>query len=273
LLGTEFKVTISTGFVQNVQTSTGTALSLSINDFLELILNPMLNSAPNAMLANIPGASADRPPYVYYQPLDKLMHFVVPAVYQSVANIAVNRAIYKFISGFPVQKIDDNRYMLKYYAPDDLVLYSPPVKVPGQNTFPKWGSAGQAINIPQEYPTDYRFNQLQSIIVTSNLPIRQETLPQSTQQNVFNPSNPLSYISTFPILTDFRPDVHEFGLQNSSLIYFPTGEFRWLGLLADGPLDRLSFEFLWQSTDQQIHDLELNPGESVSLKLYFRSLY
>jgi hypothetical protein len=137
----------------------------------------------------------------------------------------------------------------------------------------KWQVAGEVINIPQEYPTDYRFNQLQSVIVTSNLPIRQEKLPQSTQQNVFNPSNPLSYISILPILTDFRPDVNQFGLQNSSLIYFPTGEFRWIDLLSDGPLDRLSFDFLWQSSDQEIHELKLNPGESVSLKLYFRSLY
>jgi hypothetical protein len=109
--------------------------------------------------------------------------------------------------------------------------------------------------------------------VTSNLPIQQETLPQSTQQNVFNPNNPLSYISTLPILTDFRPDVNQFRLQNSSLIFFPTGKFRWIDLLSDSLLDRLSFDFLWQLTDQQIHELELNPGESVSLKLYFRSLY
>jgi hypothetical protein len=76
-----------------------------------------------------------------------------------------------------------------------------------------------------------------------------------------------------PVLTDFRPDVNQFGLQNSSLIFFPTGEFWWIDLLSDGPLDRLSFNFLWQSSDQQIHQLELNPGESVSLKLYFKSLY
>jgi hypothetical protein len=109
--------------------------------------------------------------------------------------------------------------------------------------------------------------------VTSNLPIRQETSPQNTQQNVFNPYNPLSYISTLPILTDFRPDVNQFGLQNSRLMFLPTDEFRWIDLLSDSPLDRLFFDFLWQSTDQKIHELELNPGESVSLKLYFRSLY
>jgi hypothetical protein len=148
-------------------------------------------------MCDIHGADAERLPYVYYQPQEKLLHFVVPAEYDGTANIFVNRAVYKFISGFPFQKIDEDNYMLRYYAPDNSILYSPPVQTT-VNRFPKWQVAGEAINIPQEYSTDYRFNQLQSVIVTSNLPIRQETLPQSTQQNVFNPSNPLSYISTLP---------------------------------------------------------------------------
>jgi hypothetical protein len=129
------------------------------------------------------------------------------------------------------------------------------------------------MRLASEYPTDYRFNQLQSVIITSNIPVRMETLPQSTQQSVVNPNNSVSYISTLPILTDFRPDVNQFGLQNSSLIYFPTAEYRWIDLMSDAPLDRLNFNFLWQFTDQNIHQLYLSPGESVSLKLYFRSLY
>jgi hypothetical protein len=272
LQGTEFQVTISTATHSETRTSTVWSLSLYIGDFLEFLLYPMINSCHMAMVSHINGADTQRPPYVYYQPQEKLLHFVVPAEYGNSAHIFVNRGIYKFISGFPFQKIDENNYMLRYYAPDNSILYSPPVQT-AVNKYPKWQVAGEAINIPQEYPTDYRFNQLQSVIVTSNLPIRQETLPQNTQQNVFNPSNPLSYISTLPILTDFRPDVDQFGLQNSSLIFFHTGEFRWIDLLSDGPLDRLSFDFLWQSSDQEIHELELNPGESVSLKLYFRSLY
>jgi hypothetical protein len=272
LQGTEFQLTISTPYYSETRTSTGGTLSSYIGDFLEFLLNPLIIACHNAIATHIEGADSRRPPYVYYQLQEKLMHFVIPAEYGQSANIFVNRAIYKFISGFPFQKIDEDKYMLRYYAPDNSILYSPPVQT-AVNKFPKWQVASEAINIPQEYPTDYRFNQLQSVIVTSNLPIRQETLPQSTQQNVFNPSYPLSYISTLPILTDFRPNVSQFGLQNSSLIYFPTGEFRWIDLLSDGPLDRLSFDFLWQSTDQEIHELELNPGESVSLKLYFRSLY
>jgi hypothetical protein len=225
LQGTEFQVTISTATHSESRSVTGGTLSSYIGDFLDFLLNPLINACHNAIANDIEGADSRRLPYVYYQPQEKLMHFVVPAEYRHSVNILVNRGIYKFISGFPFQKIDEDKYMLRYYVPDNSILYSPSVQS-AANKFPKWQVAGEAINIPQEYPTNYRFNQLQSVIVTSNLPIRQETLPQSTQQNVFNPSNPLSYISTLPILTDFRPDVNQFGLQNSTLIYFPTGEFR-----------------------------------------------
>jgi hypothetical protein len=241
--GTEFQVTISTATHSETRTSTGGGLTSYIGDFLDFLLNPLINACHSAMTPYINGADARRPPYVYYQPQEKLMHFVVPAEYQQSADIFVNRGIYKFISGFPFQKIDEDKYMLRYYAPDNSILYSPPVQTT-VNKYPKWQVAGEAINIPQEYSTDYRFNQLQSVIVTNNLPIRQETLPQSTQQNMFNPSNPLSYISTLPILTDFRPDVNQFGLQNSSLIYFPTGEFRWIDLLSDGPFGSFVLRFL-----------------------------
>jgi hypothetical protein len=90
---------------------------------------------------------------------------------------------------------------------------------------------------------------------------------------VQNPSNPVSYISTLPVLISFRTDVNQFGLQNSSMIYYGRGEYRWIDMMTDLPLDRLSFNFYWQATDQTIHQLMLSPGESVILRLYFRSLY
>jgi hypothetical protein len=153
LQDTEFQVTISTSTHSESRSSTGGTLSSYIGDFLEFLLNPLISACHSAMVSYINGADARRPPYVYYQPQEKLMHFVVPAEYDGSANIFVNRGIYKFIKGFPFQKIDDNNYMLRYYAPDNSILYSPPVQTPA-NKFPKWQNAGEAINIPQEYSTD-----------------------------------------------------------------------------------------------------------------------
>jgi hypothetical protein len=147
LQGTEFQVTISTSFRSETRSSTGGTLSSYIGDFLEFLLNPLISACHSAIATYINGADARRPPYVYYQPQEKLMHFVVPAEYGGTANIFVNRAVHKFISGFPFQKIDEDKYMLRYYAPDNSILYSPPVQTPA-NRFPKWQLAGEAINIP-----------------------------------------------------------------------------------------------------------------------------
>jgi hypothetical protein len=103
--------------------------------------------------------------------------------------------------------------------------------------------------------------------------MRPETLPMRTGIVYPNLNNKVSYISTLPILQDFRPDVNEFGLQNSILIYSAYSEFRWIDILNDTPIDRFSFNFLWMSSDQEIHQIYLNPGESISLKIYFKSIY
>jgi hypothetical protein len=128
LQGTEFQVTISTAYHSETRSGTGGTLSSYIGDFLEFLLNPLINACHGAIANDIEGADSRRPPYVYYQPQEKLMHFVVPAEYRQSANIFVNRAVYKFISGFPFQKIDEDKYMLRYYAPDNSILYSPPVQ-------------------------------------------------------------------------------------------------------------------------------------------------
>jgi hypothetical protein len=134
-------VTISTATHSESRSSTGGTLSSYIGDFLEFLLNPLINPCHSAIVSHIVGSIAGCPPYVYYQPEQKLIYFVVPAEYNGSANIFVNRAVYKFISGFPFLKIDDNTYMLRYYAPDNSMLYRPPVQTT-VNHFPKWTSSG-----------------------------------------------------------------------------------------------------------------------------------
>jgi hypothetical protein len=239
----------------------------SINDFLQIV-NNMLAIAHNTKFGNF------NYPYIFFQPENRLFYFVIPTSdgYFSTGNtteILFNQTLYMYFSGFPATLLpnflnNQDWYLIKNYAiADDGFNY----------TAVRWLTPGPARKLAAEYPTDYRFNQFQSLMITSNIPIRQETVPLSTQNPSINPNNSLSYISTLPILTDFRSDVHRYGLQNSSIIYFPTSEFRWIDMLSNGPRDRLSFNFLWQSTDQSINQIYLHPGESVSLKLYFRSIY
>jgi hypothetical protein len=97
-------------------------------------------------------------------------------------------------------------------------------------------------------------------------------LPLATQNAVANQSNPLTYIATLPILNDFRGLIERYGDRNSNLLFVNQGEFRWMDLMSDKPLDRLSFDFRWQKTDQSLEQIKLQPGESISRKLYFLSI-
>jgi hypothetical protein len=106
-----------------------------------------------------------------------------------------------------------------------------------------------------------------------NIPVRQEKLPLSTQNAVANQNDPLSYIASLPILNDCRGLIERYGEQNSNLLFTNQGEFRWIDLLSDKPLYRLSFDFRWQKTDQSLEQLKLEPEQSISIKLYFKSLH
>jgi hypothetical protein len=120
--------------------------------------------------------------------------------------------------------------------------------------------------IDSEFSTGFRFNNIQSIILTSNIPTRQEQLPLINNA-VMSPN--ISYISTFSILSDFSINIERFGQQYETLIYYPQSQFRWIDLISDGPLDRLSFAFWYQKNDQSINKIMIKPGDSCNIKLYF----
>jgi hypothetical protein len=165
----------------------------------------------------------------------------------------------------PDHDIEDRYYFSKYYY--NAVLNSP-FSLRGNDP-----TKFNAFRFLAEFSTSYRFNDFQAALVLSNIPIRQETIPQRTGQlSAFLP-NKLSYIATLPLVSDFHAGIARYGEQNSDLLYFPPGEFRWIDLISDGPLDRLSFDFRYQLIDQSVHQIMLNPEDSVSLKIYFRSIY
>jgi hypothetical protein len=165
----------------------------------------------------------------------------------------------------PDRDIEDRYYFSKYY--NNAVLKTP------LTTLGNAPTKFDALRFQAEFSTSYRFNDFQSVLVLSNIPIRQETIPQATGQlSAFLP-NKLSYIATLPVVSDFHAGIARYGDQNSDLLYFPPGEYRWIDLISDGPLDRLSFDFRYQLIDQSVHQIMLNPGDSVSLKIYFRSIY
>jgi hypothetical protein len=221
------------------------------------------------------GRPTNEAPYFTYDTSTGRFDLVICyTVYTNLSTIDINRELRFFMAGFPMVQLTDGYYtiLLKNGLNDNYYYLSPQYNNNGITPIGTAPTQFNAYRILSEYNTDYKFNLLQSLVIVSNIPVRQETLPLATQNPVANQANPLSYIATLPILSDFRGLIEKYGDQNSNLLFVSQGEFRWMDLLSDKPLDRLSFDFRWQKTAQSLEQLLLEPGESVSIKIYFKSI-
>jgi hypothetical protein len=255
----------------NIQTgsvSGSNILGFSIANFIEVI---------NTLMQNLASAleSSSGTPYFIFDENTGKFYLIVSHTFANNTSIEINKDLHFFMSGLPTtllsngfddislkSPLNDNYYY--YFSP---VYNNQPPQIPLVGNLP---TQYNAIKLASEYNTDYRFNLLQFLMILSNISVRQETLPLATQNAVANQNNPLSYIASRPILNGFRGLIERYGEQNSNLLFTNQRYFRWIDLLSDKPLDRLSFDFRWQKTDQSLEQLKLEPGESISIKLYFK---
>jgi hypothetical protein len=214
------------------------------------------------------GFPSNTPPYIFRE--GDLFCLVVPIQFitQGV-NIIFSPDLYYYLGGLPARPFTIISAQYEIYLNQAEYYLSPKYDVSGAPVISS--SSGltkyNSYIIRSEFHTDSRFNDIQTVIMTTNIPIRQEMLPQITS----NPSDShnLAYISTLGIFSDFVVNITEFGQQYNDLIYYPQSHFRWTDLISDNQLDRLSFSFLYQKTDQSIHRIYINPGDSASIKVYF----
>jgi hypothetical protein len=236
-----------------------------VSDALYQAWNALCTAYPsNFSIANVP--------YMLYIPETRLFSLVVhkPTFDAHILGVFFSIDLYRFVYSFPTltSVLSFEGYKRIYIQNFDHNLYNSPKYAPVSGGFNAYRSY-------QEFPTDYEFNTLQSIIITTSLPIRNEFVPLSTNQSqqVINTSgniSGLSYISSIPVLTDFLVPIDRFGQQNQRVFYLPTAEFRWTDFIYALPLDRLSFNFYYQIADQSIYQLTLPPGSYCSLKMLLR---
>jgi hypothetical protein len=243
-------------------TYSGPVYNNTINDFVA-ILNNIMSQSYSIFLSANPSFPANTPPYFFYEPRDRLFRLVVQKQVAQANNlyILIHQDIFVYISSFPYLNTSpiSDCFAFNIIQLDNNIYNSPIYPSTNNSAFIQY----------QEYPTDSVFNSLQSVIITSNLPVRFEFLPQPTAQSVQTFNN-LSYISSFPILTDFLVPVNRFGDQFSTLYYLPTAEFRWADFIYNQAIDRLSFTFYYQNKNQQTYPLLLHPRTTASIKLYLK---
>jgi hypothetical protein len=178
------------------------------------------------LLKTAHGTISAPPPYFLYDPITRLFSFVVDkATFDATGPYQVDFYIsfdfYAFIYSFPVDPSTtfDPNFMHLIIQKSDLNIYTSP-------------TIGASYRSFQEFPTDHEFNTLQSVIIDTTLPVRNEYIPLATGQSerVINSQgnvSGLSYIFSIPVLTDFLVSIEKFGDQNQRVFYLPTAEFRW----------------------------------------------
>jgi hypothetical protein len=245
----------------------------SILDFIALV-NNMLKSTHQQM----PGFNTNFYPYLFYDDETRLFNLVYPTNYYGNAPqvlIIFSNDLYYFVAGLPAKPSPDkpgyfelnlNSSPYHPFFSDFLDLAGAPI-VTSTSGYTKYNS----YILTSEFSTSYRFNDIQSVIVTTNIPIRQEQLPLNSSNLFTSGPNNVAYISTLSVLSDFSVNITQFGQQYESLVYYPQSQFRWTDMVSDNQLDRLSFGFFVQKEDQSIQKIKLNPGDSCSIKIYFVS--
>jgi hypothetical protein len=257
----------STSFVVNVD-------FFSILDFVAFV-NNMLRLTHQQM----PGFNPNVYPYLFYDDETRLFNLVYPTNYYGGTGPQVlmifSNDLYYFVAGLPAKPSPDkpgyfelnlNSSPYHLFFSDILDLNGTPIVV-STSGFTRYNS----YILTAEYSTSYRFNDIQSVIVTTNIPIRQEQLPLNSANLFTSGPNSVAYISTLAVLSDFSVSITQFGQQFENLIYYPQSQFRWTDMISDSQLDRLSFGFFVQKEDQSIQKIKLNPGDSCSIKIYFVS--
>jgi hypothetical protein len=241
------------------------------------LVNGLLAVAYNQLATNNPVFNSVTIPFMFYNPETDLCYLVLP--YTFFANyviISFSQDLYYYFAGFPAAAVSSfaGYYDILLENVENNYYFSKRFDLVGAPVFSS--SSGltkvNAMLIPEEFPTSYRFNDVQKIILASNIPVRHEFLPLNSGNSNIIPgttSNPLSYINTLPVLNDFSVNVTRFGEQTQPLIYIPQGQFRWIDMQSDAPLDRLSFRFYYQKENQDIAPIMLSPGDSADIKVYF----
>jgi hypothetical protein len=216
------------------------------------------------------GGSATAPPYLIYNNIDGIISIVAQYAYANTNaeyEIFMNFPLYSFFNNFKSIRNGYNNTNGK-----DVQLF---IENEGDNDYighpPGYplATADDSYVMGQEYNSLYNWYDIRSIILTSlSMPVRREAL------NIKNTTTPASNSSYRSILTDFEPEIqsgNNTGNVRSYLQYSPRGEYRLIDMTSETPLQTTDLQIYFETSDQTLYPLKLEPGEYVSVKIMFRN--
>lgn len=216
------------------------------------------------------GGTATQPPYLIYDAATGLISLIGEYAYANVAGeyeIYMNAPLFAFFDNFLSKRLGYNQVNGK-----DVLLY---VENTGNNDYmshpPGYPLSGtnNAYKMQQEYCSLFNWSSARSIVFISNtIPVASENINAQIQGTQSNGTN------SRKILTDFEFQIQT-GVSNNSLRsyiqYYPQGPYRLIDLESNQPLYQTDIQLYFETEDQKLYPLFINPNEYISIKLMFRS--
>lgn len=220
-------------------------------------INYAFNLAFKALIAAFPSAPVASPPIIIFDPSTRLFSFIVPNTYDIVANpstvqIWLNTYIHFFFESMIMIFASETAQYLNY----QIFVQQRIDNVYDSSTTPP------LLFISQEIPSLFLWNDLVGLLVTSGtMPVQQEYFPLYGKQ--------ISSANSLAIISDFQPLNSNELRSNLVFQYQPSGPYRLIDLFGSSPIRNISFTVFWYDRVQNIYQLLVPPGQTLSLKLLF----
>lgn len=256
-------------------------LVFSIQEYLDAV-NNAFEQAFTALKAAFPGFPGSHPPYVYYNPVQRL--FGIVAEYGCWQNnnpaggiIYLGFVLYRFFQNFIVfgQLLNTPGFPAAGFA-IDIASLGASAAFPSGNLFTvaigadpyNNVAAYEALNQLEQSSSLCQWNHIEKLLIVSgSLPVQYEylaTAPSIGGTNIQSSSNFQA------ILVDFI--VSEIGIDRCEAIY-NADPYRLIDLRGNSPLRSLDLQILYQDRELRNYPLLISPGDYAEVKLLFRKKF
>ncbi len=223
-------------------------------------------------------------PYFVYNSGSGLISMIVPQCFVNITSplitipvIFMNEASIQFFDTFPLKFYDYNQPSGRDY--DFIFNYATQIVPPVLGVNPVLETNAYApyngtITSPpsyyrffQNYQTTFIWSSLRKLILSStSIPIFGEFTPSSLNGSLNN---------SFPVLTDFVPNIELPGQSRGIAYYNPKAQYRLIDLISTSPLQKIDIRIYWEDKLGNLYPLTISAGQQASIKLAFlrKSLY
>ncbi len=237
-------------------------------------------------------------PYVEFDPISGLFSLVVPNFFTtliapatSIPKIYFNIELETFLSSFNVflnfpPAIHPFGDTFTFVLTPSLhnQFYPPGVVIPTPTSPIGVGALPPAPSFYYRYTQEYSvleyWTSLRKILIFSNtIPVKNEYVPATNNLATaiaINPTNDSGVNVSYPILTDFVPNISFLAGESRSIAYYvPTSQYRLIDMISTNPLQKIDIRIFWEDRDGNLYPLLLSIFQQASLKIGFfrKTLY